>query len=245
MCTGVDPCCSSWRYSSCCRFLPQQRRSPWSEPSASRYPHTLICRPQPPPKRRRVNAAQQPALRGIRGWRSRRDGSGAISPSSSSVRCSTSDGSLWRRKSPWPRSTIPIRSTISGPPSVFSQSLFDGGATAAGARAAEAALSLAGTSRRGASADVAVAVAAALRSGSRRRGWRPLGGRRHRHRHRSAARARARRDAGAATDADVLSLEVHLARMRARHIDASSETRDRRRRAQRRHWRPTRRALGI
>ena len=105
----------------------------------------------------------------------------------------------------------------------LSQSLFDGGATAAAAATAAASQALASASRREVSADVAVAVsetyaqaltaeagvraaAAAVDSATQ-----------------DIARARARRDVGMATDADVLGLDVHLAQMRARHITAVGE----------------------
>ena len=104
-----------------------------------------------------------------------------------------------------------------------SQPVFDGGGTAAVSASATASQSLASVARREASADVAVAVAEAYAQIlSAEAGVRAA----------AAAvdaasedtgRARARRDAGMATDADVLSLEVHLAQMRARQIAVSSE----------------------
>lgn len=100
------------------------------------------------------------------------------------------------------------------------QPLFDLGATVAATRSARALASIASGERRQASLDIAVAVAQAytdaLRSDAATRAAQAA--------IESATedreRARARRDAGTATDADVLALDVHLAEMRAREIDA-------------------------
>jgi len=104
-----------------------------------------------------------------------------------------------------------------------SQPLFDGGATRAASRAASAAASLASVSRREAAGDVAVAVAQAYSRALTADAQVRAAAGAIEAATADGERARARRDEGLATDADVLSLEVHLAQMRARHISSSGD----------------------
>ncbi len=103
------------------------------------------------------------------------------------------------------------------------QPLFDGFRVRSATRSAEIGLTLAGTAQEQARADIALAATRAyaqvLAASAERRAA-------------DAAvqaaledekRAEHRRDAGLASDADVLALQVHLAQMRARLIQASSD----------------------